>query len=109
MPLASQWTERWWYALGSNAHCQVSGGPDDLADQMMDELKELENCRSRSRPTSELTRFNGDCDSSVAVSSTLVEALHRARLGWELTDGWFDPTIPDALESAGYQHSWTPR
>ncbi len=106
MPLAGQWTERWWYALGSDAHCQISGGPDDLADQMIDELEDLENCWSRFRPTSELCGLNADPHSSVAVSSLLAAGLHRARLAWELTDGWFDPTVLDALEQSGYRESW---
>jgi len=107
MPLAGEWTERWWYALGSDAHCQISGGPDDLADRMIDELEELESCWSRFRPTSELRRLNADPHSIVTVSSRLAAALHRARLAWELTDGWFDPTVLEALEQSGYERSWT--
>ena len=96
------WTERWWYALGSDAHLQVAGGPLALADRAMEELERLEQVWSRFRADSELQRLNSTRASAVSVSSPMAEALHRAVLAWQLTDGWFDPTVIDSLEAAGY-------
>ena len=96
------WTERWWYALGSDAHIQIAGGPAALADRAMDELERLEQIWSRFRPTSELQRLNSTRAAAVSVSAPMAEALHRAVLAWQLTDGWFDPTVIDSLEAAGY-------
>ena len=100
------WTERWWFALGSDAHCQVTGGPDDLASRAVDEIERLEQCWSRFRDDSELVALNSDTSTRVAVSPPLAAALHRALVAWRLTDGWFDPTILDALEAAGYDNSF---
>ena len=100
------WTERWWYAMGSDAHVQIAGGPADLADRAMGELERLEQIWSRFRPDSELSRLNSSGAAVVSVSAPMAEALHRSVLAWQLTDGWFDPTIIDALEAAGYDSAF---
>lgn len=96
------WIERWWYCLGSDAHVQVAGGSEELADTVIGEVERLEQVWSRFRDGSELHQLNADPSPTVAVSRTLAEALRRAVLAWQLTDGWFDPTVLDSLESAGY-------
>lgn len=42
----------------------------------------------------------------MGVSVDMFRALERARSYWELTDGWFDPTIGPALAAAGYDGSF---
>ena len=106
MSVSSDWTERWWYALGSDAHCQIAGGPDGLATRVGDEVERLEQCWSRFRADSELVALNSSHATRVRVSRPLAEALHRAVLAWRLTDGWFDPTVIDSLEAAGYDSSF---
>lgn len=93
--------------MGSDVHVQMLGDrTTDLAD-VGQQLDELEQCWSRFRSTSELCRLNDDARSSVEVSPMLMLALHRALLGWQLTAGWFDPTVLDALCSAGYRHPYS--
>lgn len=98
---APQWTERWFHAMGAEAHLQVFGGAPELGDIGAD-LEELEQCWSRFRPSSELSRLNADPRPTVEMSPLLAAALSRSRLAWELTDGRFDPTVHDTLTAAGY-------
>jgi FAD:protein FMN transferase len=62
---------------------------------------------SRFRADSELSRLNRSVG-PMAVSADMFGALERARAYWELTDGWFDPTIERALAAAGYDRSFAP-
>lgn len=100
------WTERRWYAMGSDAHCLVAATDDHVVGQAIEELEQLERSWSRFRPDSELVALNLEPASAVPVSRTLATAVHRAVVAWELTDGWFDPTVLDSLEAAGYRSSF---
>ena len=77
----------------------------ELARGVKRVFEAAEDTFSRFRADTELTRLNrasGPC----VVSNRLLEALERARTYWELTDGWFDPSIATALVSAGYDRSY---
>ena len=76
--------------------------------QLVEELfARTERTFSRFRADSELSRLN-QSDGPVVVSAEMFHALERARSYWELTDGWFDPTIGRALAAAGYDRSFAP-
>jgi thiamine biosynthesis lipoprotein len=100
------WTERRWYAMGSDAHCLVAAPDAQVVGLAIEELERLERCWSRFRPDSELVALNQHPADEVRVSPTLAAAVHRAVVAWELTDGWFDPTVIDSLEAAGYRRSF---
>ena len=105
--VSSDWTERWWYALGSDAHCQIAGGPDGLATRVGDEVERLEQCWSRFRADSELRRLDRSAGTgAVAASPDLIDAVGRAVSLWYVTDGRFDPTVRDALEAIGYDRTF---
>lgn len=61
---------------------------------------------SRFRRDSEVSRLNAAGEA--VVSADLFAALQRARQYWELTDGWFDPTIGASLRALGYDRSFSP-
>ena len=67
----------------------------------------LEMALSRFRPDSELQRLNGSSCEAVIVSPILAAALENALRAADATDGRVDPTIADALVSAGYDRPFT--
>ncbi|CAB4812508.1 unannotated protein [freshwater metagenome] len=107
------WSERWWHTLGSDAHCQVYCDPDQedldaesLVELAIQQAELLEQSWSRFRPSSELVQLNENPADQIQLSRPLAGALHRAVIAWEQTDGWFDPTVIDSLEAAGYANSF---
>ena len=69
-------------------------------------LADLEARWSRFRPDSEISTLNRAAGQPVEVSSETLTLLALAVLGWRATAGWFDPTVLDALEAAGYDRSF---
>lgn len=61
---------------------------------------------SRFLPRSELSQLNADPAETVAVSPLLFEVLSTALYAAHVTDGLVTPTVLDALERAGYAHSY---
>jgi len=98
-------TVRAFPAMGT--HCEVTvdavAGSDVLADLAAQRVGLLEECWSRFRPTSELSRLNERAGHGpVRVSGdllALVQVMHRA---WERTSGLFDPTVLAAVRASGY-------
>jgi len=60
---------------------------------------------SRFRSDSELARIEHRSNMSHIVSPLFIEALDLACRAATATDGWFDPTVRDAVEAAGYDRS----
>ena len=100
------WSERHAPAMGSVAHVIVGDAPDGVVDWGMQELERLEQCWSRFRTDSELTRLNARAGAWTDVSSSLLLALTCASDLHQATDGRFDPTILDALENLGYDQTF---
>lgn len=94
--------------MGSDAHLLVATRDEHLVGAAIEELERLEHAWSRFRSDSELVALNQDPGEVVTVSPLLAEAVHRAVLAWERTDGWFDPTVIDSLEHAGYDAPFAP-
>jgi len=100
------WIERRFRAMGSNAHLLVGDADEKVVDWASRELERLEQCWSRFRPDSELSRLNAAAGTWVEVSPTLAGALGCAAELWEATEGAFDPTVLGALERSGYDRSF---
>ncbi len=62
---------------------------------------------SRFRSDSELNRLNASAGTPMQVSPLLWELLQLARYAAQRSDGLVTPTILDALEAAGYSHSFS--
>ncbi len=92
--------------MGSTAHLQVGDAPEPLVDWAVAEVDRLEQCWSRFRPDSELSRLNASAGEWTAVSSRMLLILERARELWWATGGSFDPTVLEALERLGYDRSF---
>jgi len=100
------WTERRVRAMGCEAQIVVGDAPTDTVDWAVTELERLEQCWSRFRPTSELSRLNASPGRWVDVSASMLLALTCAADLHDASGGRFDPTILDALEAAGYDRSF---
>ena len=68
-------------------------------------FSQAENCLSRFRENSELSRLNRQ-GQLVKASPLLYQTVQAALDMVDLTNGIFDPTILDALEAAGYDRSF---
>ena len=65
-----------------------------------------EDCLSRFRPESELSRLNRSAGKDVPVSEVLWDVLAAAFEAAQSTRGLVQPTILEALEVAGYDRTW---
>jgi thiamine biosynthesis lipoprotein len=105
-PADPYWQERRFTAMGSTAHLQVGDAPGALVDWAVAEVDRLEQCWSRFRPDSELSRLNALAGRWTEVSSRMLLILQRAHLLWAASGGAFDPTVLPALERLGYDRSF---
>ncbi len=92
------------HAMGSEI--VVGGATDDEATAIERLFVTLEMALSRFRPDSELQRLNASPSATVITSPLLASALENALTAAEATDGRVDPTIAEALVSAGYDRSF---
>jgi thiamine biosynthesis lipoprotein len=72
----------------------------------IERLEQLEQCWSRFRPDSELRDMDRRVGEPAAASPDLIDAVGRALSLWYVTDGYFDPTIRNALEELGYDRTF---
>jgi thiamine biosynthesis lipoprotein len=100
------WTERRGRAMGSDVHVVCGDAPDGVVDWALAEIGRLEQCWSRFRPDSELSRLNARAGTWVRVSAPMMLALTCAADLHRATGGRFDPTVHDALVAAGYDRSF---
>jgi thiamine biosynthesis lipoprotein len=77
---------------------------EDVLDDAEHEFRRLEALLSRFQPDSELSRLNRA--GSATVAPELLELIERALAARDHTGGRFDPTVHDALASAGYDRSF---
>jgi thiamine biosynthesis lipoprotein len=83
----------------------VIGAPDDLLDELSEELDRLELLWSRFLPDSELSRLNAAGADGLQVDSATVGLIQAMQRGYVETAGAFDPTLLPTLVSAGYAES----
>ncbi|MBU6245942.1 MAG: FAD:protein FMN transferase [Actinomycetales bacterium] len=92
-------------AMGTGCEVIVdAAGPSDaLADLGVQRVELLEQCWSRFRPASELSRLNARAGTGpIDVSADLLVLIQAMRQAWERSDGLFDPTVLQAVRAAGY-------
>jgi thiamine biosynthesis lipoprotein ApbE len=91
-------------ALGTSLHVAVTipellGRAQEAVDQV---ARDIDECCSRFREDSELTRMNAAAGREVEVSPLMARALAAAVRGAHLSRGAVDPTVGAAVKSAGY-------
>jgi thiamine biosynthesis lipoprotein len=103
---APAWSDTRRRAMGTAARVLVLGGSPDLPARAWARIEDLEARWSRFRPASELCRLNAAGGAPVVVSHETYYVVARAIGSWRDTRGWFDPTVLDALEHAGYDRDF---
>ena len=99
-------------AMNTDVLAVIAVDPDrrDDASGALDGVETLfadvERCLSRFQPSSELSRLNRSCGAPFEASALLFAVVEDALAAARLTDGLFDPTVLDALETAGYDRSF---
>jgi FAD:protein FMN transferase len=97
-------------ALGTDVRLLVTAPcAADLVARARAEIAAFEACASRFRPGSELAALNADPRPVVPASGRLRDAVRAALWAARRSDGLVDPTLLDALETAGYRRSFEPR
>lgn len=96
-------------AMGSD--CSVRVVVDDdragpIVDRACELIERLEQKWSRFRADSELSRLNAHAGAPVFTSSETVDVIALALEAWRATDGFFDPSLLDALVDAGYDDTF---
>jgi thiamine biosynthesis lipoprotein len=98
-------TRRSFRAMGTEIELFVDGADTESAlDAAESEFHRLEGLLSRFQGNSELSRLNAS--GSIDASPDLIRVVELAVAAREQTQGRFDPTIHDALVSAGYDRSF---
>ena len=96
-------------AMGSGM-LAVLDDPSLQGEQALQEVpawfEEWEQCLSRFRPESELSRLNHSAGQEMMISDTLWEVLQVSREMEAATSGLVSPAILGSLESAGYDRSF---
>ena len=94
-------------AMGTDVRLLVSA-PDApaLALAARELIERFEACCSRFRADSELSALNADPRRVVPASRTLRDAVRAALWAARRSGGLVDPCLLDALEGAGYRHSF---
>jgi thiamine biosynthesis lipoprotein len=75
---------------------------DDVGEEVAQIFEEVEQCCSRFRPESELTRINESQSEVVAVSGLMAEVIEAADKAFSVSEGAVDPTVHDAVVASGY-------
>jgi len=94
--------------MGTEVHVVVvagAGRAEELCRDAEARVRAYEARWSRFIATSELSRLNAAAGSPVLLPGDTFALVALAISAWEQTDGWFDPTVLDALEAAGYDRS----
>ncbi len=78
---------------------------EDVVEHVQRCVDEIDLTFSRFRPDSELARLEQGGSKPQRASALFLELLDLAYKASESTDGWFDPTVRDALEANGYDRS----
>ena len=100
-------------AMGSRIFVAIDADLDQAADLSANVplwFEDWEQCLSRFRKDSELSRLNRrDCKqsgNSYPLSPTLFEVMDIALQAARYTDGLLDPTLLDSIEAAGYDRTF---
>lgn len=103
---AAPWLVQTFRAMGCSMSLTLLADDRAVAESALAagraEIERLEQCLSRFRPTSELSRLNRAGGESVLVGPTLGTVLAVALRAARRTGGLCAPTLLEALEAAGY-------
>jgi thiamine biosynthesis lipoprotein len=103
--MAADLASRRFRAMGADARLVIVGGPEGLADHLVDVIDGLERRWSRFLPDSEISALNGNAGKVCAVDPSTVALVRHAIEAWRLTGGRFDPTVLGDVVRAGYTGS----
>lgn len=93
-------------AMGTTVSVVTDAEAADTGDEVERLFAEWEQCLSRFRPDSELSRLNARAGRPVAVSPLLFDVLTAALRAARATAGLYDPTLLRTLEGLGYDRSF---
>ena len=97
-------------AMGSSVELMAVGLPDDALGEAAgfaaEFANEWENCFSRFRPESELSRLNRSGAAGLVVSPAFLDLLDAAIDAFRRTGGMFDPAVLPALSELGYDRDF---
>lgn len=95
------------HALGTTIEvlCTEQDELEDVAEHVRQRVIEIDLTFSRFRSDSELAHLEQGGSKPQRASVLFLELLDLAYKATESTDGWFDPTVRDALEASGYDRS----
>ncbi|MEZ4519331.1 MAG: FAD:protein FMN transferase [Chloroflexota bacterium] len=109
--IPDQWYQRPFRAMGCRMSVWLDMEDSKTADRLLREAEDMfhaaERVLSRFDSTSELSRLNNRSGHWTLVSDLLWSVLTQALFMARETDGLFDPTQLAALETAGYDRSFT--
>lgn len=88
--------------MGTSAHLVVDEPARHLLVDAVERLQDWNTRWTRFDETSELSAINHAGGRPVVVSADTASLVALAIDAWRITDGAFDPTVHDALVSAGY-------
>jgi thiamine biosynthesis lipoprotein ApbE len=103
---AAIWSTR---AMGTSQHVAVTS-PDllDIAKRAVDRVvRDIDQCCSRFREDSELTRLNATAGAEAKVSPLMARALAAALRAARLSGGAVDLTVGSAVKDSGYDVDFT--
>lgn len=110
LPTHSEWAQYSFRAMGARISMWLDADPATASRAFAEGealFRDVERALSRFDSTSELSCLNDQAGSWVSVSKTLWAVLQEALDFAEKTDGLFDPTVLNALMSAGHNHSFS--
>ncbi len=110
LPTHSEWACHSFRAMGTRISMWLDADPTTASHALAEGealFRDVERALSRFDPTSELSRLNDRAGSWVSVSKMLWAVLQEALDFAKKTNGLFDPTVLNALKSAGYNHSFS--
>ncbi len=84
----------------------VKGADKPALADVVDVFGEWERIFTRFSPDSEISRVNATEDESVLVSDLFAHVTSTALAAWRATGGLVDPTLADAVASAGYDRDF---
>lgn len=92
-------------AMGTEFFCVLVGVDEKACDAIYAFANELESVWSRFLPESEVMYLNNNPDTMHKVSEATIRLVTEMKLGFELTEGLYDPNILAALIDLGFATS----
>lgn len=104
-----RWTRHDFRAMNTDVTVELLSDRTNSQDLVLDVERlfaSVERRLSRFNPASELSQLNAAPQAAFVASPLLIDAVEAALWAASATAGLYDPTLLDALESAGYDRSF---